>query len=74
VHPNIYKQQNRPTPSRCTLGRDLRVLLPQNPSPGGGAAAREKGSHSNVYPIKNLLKTNMKRTETGLKPYREVSK
>jgi hypothetical protein len=28
----------------------------------------------NIYPIKNLLKMDMKLTETGLKPYREVSK
>jgi hypothetical protein len=45
VHLNHSKRQNRPTLNRCTLGRDLRVLLP-HPIAQRRCGAREKGSHS----------------------------
>jgi Reverse transcriptase (RNA-dependent DNA polymerase) len=44
VHLNHSKRQNRPALNRCTLGRDLRVLLP-HPIAQRRCGAREKGSH-----------------------------
>jgi len=44
MHPNLSKRLNQPALNRCTLGRDLRVLLP-HPIAQRRCGAREKGSH-----------------------------